>query len=90
MAVGTGSTGQAAFAGGGLRSVAAQLPLSRATGPTAQGAACPARRNLPGGAASVPGQAAGGCLWLTLLADVCWPNRPVSALSSCSVIQTGA
>ena len=40
------------------------------------------------GAAATP--AAGGCLWLTLLADVCWPNRPVSALSSCSVIQTGA
>ncbi len=51
MAVGTGSTGQAAFAGGGLRSVAAQLPLSRATGPTAQGAACPARRTTAQGAA---------------------------------------
>ena len=51
MAVGTGSTGQAAFAGGGLRSVAAQLPLSRAMGPTAQGAACPARRTTAQGAA---------------------------------------
>ena len=43
----TGGTGQAAAPGGG-ESEAAQLPFSRAKCPRPQGAACPARRNLPG------------------------------------------
>ena len=51
-------------------SKAAQLPFSRATGPTAQGAAWPARRTTGTGRGGVPGRAAGGGHWLTLLADV--------------------
>ena len=75
---------------GAVRSEAAQLPFSRAKCPPPWPQVFPARRTNSGGAASVPGQAAGGCLWLTLLADVCWPNRSASAFSSCSVIQSGA
>ena len=62
---------------GAVRSEAAQLPLSRATGPTAQGAAWPARRNVKRGVAVflVVRLAVGHRL--TLLADV---SRSVQAV----------
>ena len=51
-------------------SKAAQLPLSRATCPTASPQVCPARRTTGTGRGGVPGRAAGGGHWLPLLADV--------------------
>ena len=47
---------------------AAQLPFSRATGPTASPQVCPARRTSSGGAASVSGRGRGGGCLLIMLA----------------------
>ena len=51
-------------------SKAAQLPLSRATGPTASPQVCPARRNVKRGAAVLLVKLLAVGHWLPLLADV--------------------
>ena len=89
LAAGTGSTRQAAFAGGSAQRCGPGAPITR-DGPHGIAPGVPSASDKFRGRGLVPGRGRGGCRWLTLLAAVRSADSTASALSSCTVIQTGA